>query len=76
MSNAWLRVHQLNDEADAALQAATGALGTPDFARLLAEYHRAMEEASTARLLVRQAAKERAGTITDRILRQRRSGAG
>ncbi len=49
MTDRSQRQQELNAAADAALKAATGALGTDRFPLLLVEYHRAMERVSACR---------------------------
>jgi hypothetical protein len=58
MNDAWKRMHELNELADAALKEALDGLGTARFPLLLVEYHRAMERASKCRLTIRVASPE------------------
>ena len=53
MTNRSQQSQRLTDAADAALRAATDALGTQSFPLLLVEYQRAMERANTHRLMLR-----------------------
>ena len=78
-AHSWAQVHELYARADAALEAATGALGTIDFPRYLREYHTAMEQASLARLALRRAVRVRSEKVTATIIEQqlrRRSSGG
>ena len=53
MTNARMRMHELNEAVDLALKAATEALGTPQFPLLLVRYERAVELASAWRASMR-----------------------
>ena len=73
MTNAWMRLHECNAAADAALSAATDALGSDGFPLLLVEYQRAMEQAAAMRMALRtDLAEGAADPVAD--ARQRRAG--
>lgn len=53
MTSAWMRLHECNAAADAALCAATDALGSDGFPLLIVEYQRAVELAAAVRRTLR-----------------------